>query len=72
MAATQSDKEPKPAVSSAQGIERAYTIPTVQFDPKWITDSAKADLKSNIQKIEGFEHHFEEIYDAALRSISRG
>ena len=67
-----SDKEPKPAVSSAQGIQRAYTIPSVQFDPKWVTDAVKADLKSNIQKIEGFEPYFEEIYDAALRSISRG
>lgn len=72
MSATESDKELDSAALSAQGIEQAYAIPTVEFDPKRVTDDVKADLKSNIRKIEGFESHVDEIYDAALRSIFRG
>jgi hypothetical protein len=65
--------EPKPAVAPARTVGQAYTIPTVEFDPKRVTEAIKADLKNNIKKIKEFdEFHFDQIYDAALRSISGG
>ena len=65
--------EPKPAVVPASAVEPGYAIPTVKFDPKRVTEAVKTDLKNNIKKIKEFdESHFDQIYDAALRSISRG
>jgi len=66
-------RAPKPPVALASVVEPAYAIPTVKFDPDRVTDAVKADLKSSIQKIREFdESHFDQIYDAALRSICRG
>ena len=65
--------KPKPAVATVRAVEPAYAVPTVKFDPKRVTEAVKADLKNNIKKIKEFdESHFDQIYDAALRSISRG
>jgi hypothetical protein len=65
--------EPKPAAAPARAVEPAYAIPTVKFDAKRVTDAIKADLKMNIKKIKDFdESHFDQIYDAALLSITRG
>lgn len=64
---------PKSAVAPAEAMEPAYTIPTVKFDPKRVTEAVKADLKDNIKQIKEFnESNFDKIYGAALRAISGG
>ncbi|MGB8366202.1 MAG: hypothetical protein WCE20_17025, partial [Rhizomicrobium sp.] len=73
MSAIRGGGEPKPAAAPARAEEPVYAIPTVKFDPKLVTEVVKADLKSDIKKIKEFdESHSEQIYDAALRSVSRG
>jgi uncharacterized protein with gpF-like domain len=73
MSAIRGGGEPKPAVAPARTVGPAYTIPTVEFDPKRVTETVKADLKNNIKKTKDFdESHLDQIYDAALRSIFRG
>src|ERR1700733_2951642 len=48
-------------------------IPTVKFDASRVTETVKADLRKNIMLLEGVNRdHFEQVYDAALRSISAG
>ena len=48
-------------------------IPTIKFDASRITETVKADLKKYILLFgEINQNHFEQIYDAALRSISAG
>jgi uncharacterized protein with gpF-like domain len=48
-------------------------IPTVKFDASQVTEAVKADLKQNILLLEGIDrNYFEQVYDAALRSISAG
>jgi uncharacterized protein with gpF-like domain len=60
-------------VAPAATVEPIYSIPTVKFDPKRVTEQIKADLTKNIRGTKEFdESHFDEIYDAALRAISRG
>jgi hypothetical protein len=68
-----SHQKPKPTVAPATAIRSVYAIPTVKFDSSRVTEAVKADLKKNIKRIKEFdESHFSQIYDAALRSISRG
>jgi hypothetical protein len=48
-------------------------IPTVKFDPTRVTEVVKADLKTNILSLpEIDENTFEQVYGAAIRSISAG
>jgi hypothetical protein len=48
-------------------------IPTVKFDASRVTETVKADLRKNIMLLEGVNRdHFDQVYDAALRSISAG
>lgn len=48
-------------------------IPTVKFDDSLVTEAVKADLKKNIMLLgEIDKNNFEQVYDAALRSISAG
>ena len=48
-------------------------IPTVKFDTSRVTETVKADLRKNVLLLEGIDrNHFEQVYDAALRSISAG
>lgn len=73
MSAMRLGGEPKPAVPLARATKTGNTIPIVKFDPERVTEAIKADLKTNIKEIKEFnESHFEQVYDAALRSISRG
>jgi hypothetical protein len=59
--------------ANSSGMQFADAIPTVHFDPNRVTEEVKADLKNNIKELKDFgESHFEHIYVAALRSISRG
>ena len=65
--------EATPAITTSDTVEPAYAIPTVKFDPEQVTEAVKDDLNKNIKKIREFDQtHFDRIYDAALRSISRG
>ena len=73
MAALRGDHEPKSAVAAVTAVKPRYAIPTVKFDPKRVTEAVKADLKINIKALKEFDEcHFDRVYDAALRSISRG
>ncbi len=65
--------EPKPTAAPAEAAKPAYAIPTVKFDSKKVTETVKSDLRKNIESISEFDGcEFDQIYDAALRSISRG
>lgn len=73
MSAIRGREGARPSLAPAKAVEPAYAIPTVKFDPTRVTDAVKADLKQNIRKIKEFDaSHFDKIYEAALRSISRG
>lgn len=73
ISAIRGGQEPKLAVDPPRAVEPPHTIPTVKFDLKRVTEAVKDDLRKNIQNISEFdEFHFVHIYDAALRSISRG
>ena len=49
------------------------TLPTVKFDASRVTEAVKADLWTSIQEFEDLPVGEEEaIYEAALRSISKG
>jgi hypothetical protein len=51
----------------------SHGIPTVGFDASRITEPVKADIRRNIMLLEEVdESHFDQLYDAALRSISAG
>ena len=73
MSAIRGGGKPRLGVAPAGAAEPPHVIPTVKFDPARVTEAVKADLKKNIRKIKEFdESHFDRIFDAALRSISRG
>lgn len=73
MSAIRGGREPKPTVAPTRAVEPVNAIPTVSFDPKRVTEAVKADLKNNIKEAKEFdESNFQQIYDAALQSISRG
>jgi uncharacterized protein with gpF-like domain len=72
ISAISSTKKPKVAVSRDPS-KHPLTLPTVKFDPKRVDDEVKADLSTNIRKMREFdESNFDQIYDAAVQSISRG
>ena len=61
------------AITPDEAVKPAYAIPTVRFDPERVTEAIKDDLKKNIRNTKEFDDaHFDRIYDAALRAISRG
>lgn len=48
-------------------------IPIVKFDASRLTETVKADLSQTIRNLEEIDgRHFDQVYDAALRSISDG
>jgi uncharacterized protein with gpF-like domain len=48
-------------------------MPTVKFDPSTVSKSVKADLRRNIESLDGLEKKdVARIYDAALLSVSAG
>jgi hypothetical protein len=50
-----------------------YSLPTVRFDPARVTNEIKADLRKNVEATKEFERsHFDQVYEAALLSVSRG
>jgi uncharacterized protein with gpF-like domain len=58
----------------APGAElRPDGIPTVSFDASRVSEAVKADLRNNILLLRDVdEHHFDQVYEAALRSITAG
>jgi hypothetical protein len=60
--------------SKSKSSERpSYGIPTVEFDASRLTETVKADIRKNIMLLEEVDkNHFDQLYDAALRSISAG
>lgn len=51
----------------------SHGIPTVEFDASRLIEPVKADIRKNIMLLEEVdESHFDQLYDAALRSISAG
>jgi hypothetical protein len=53
--------------------EPRFGIPTVKFDATTITKTVKADLKANIKLLPDIDRkHHNQVYAAALRSISVG
>lgn len=64
--ATFGDKAPIPRIPTDK-------IPTVAFDASAVSDAVKADLRNNILLLEDVEkRHFDQVYEAALRSITAG
>jgi hypothetical protein len=54
-------------------VEPASGIPTVKFDVSRVTDTVKANIRENIALLEEIDReHLDQVYDAALRSISAG
>jgi hypothetical protein len=50
-----------------------FGIPTVRFDPSRVTETVKADLAKNVLDLGDLDKKdFEQVYDAALRSILAG
>ena len=48
-------------------------IPTVSFDASRVSEAVKEDLRNNILLLEEVEErHFDQVYEAALRSITAG
>jgi uncharacterized protein with gpF-like domain len=48
-------------------------IPTVKFDSSRVNEAVKADIRKNILLLSDIDRkHLEQVYDAALRSISVG
>lgn len=59
--------------STASKPDDARAIPTVKFDSSRVTEAVKADVRSTILTFpEIDQRHFEQLYDAAIRSISAG
>lgn len=53
--------------------EPAYGIPTVTFDVSRLTETVEADIRKSIILLEDIHRdHFDQVYEAALRSISAG
>ena len=45
-------------------------MPSVKFEPSMVTTSVKADLRRNIELLDGLEkRHSKQVYELALRSI---
>lgn len=48
-------------------------IPTVKFDASRVTEDVKLEIRESVAQIGEIDaRHFDEIYDAALRSVSAG
>jgi hypothetical protein len=58
---------------TTSNVEPTCSIPTVEFDASCVTDAVKADLWKNILLLEDIDRNCaDQIYDAAVRSISAG
>lgn len=65
--------KPKSTVEPVESMASSRTLPTVKFDPKLVTETVKIDVENNIRALKDFdEGHYQQVYEAALRSISKG
>ncbi|MHB1333210.1 MAG: hypothetical protein ACYCY1_11485 [Sulfuriferula sp.] len=54
-------------------VKPTYRIPTVEFDASLLTVAVKADIRKNVELLEGIiPAHFNQIYEATLRSVAAG
>ncbi len=48
-------------------------MPTAKFDASRVTDTVKADIRKTVELIEGLDpKYFDQVYDAAVRSVMAG
>ncbi|HTV31201.1 MAG TPA: hypothetical protein VMF32_25935 [Xanthobacteraceae bacterium] len=53
--------------------EGAFGIPVAKFDVSKVTDTVKISVQNDIMQLDDIDgDHFDQVYDAALRSISAG
>lgn len=53
--------------------ESEKRMPTVKFDASRVTDAIKADIRKNVEVIEGLDPvHIDQVYSAAVRSVLAG
>ena len=58
---------------SQSTVKPTYSVATVKFDASKVTHAVKADIKENIMLLEDIDRgRFDQVYDAAIRSISAG
>lgn len=51
----------------------SHTIPTVKFDSSKVTEAVRADIRKNVELIDGLDtKYFDQVYEAALRSVTDG
>ncbi len=51
----------------------SHTIPTVEFDSSNVTEAVRADIRKNVELIEGIDpKYFDQVYEAALSSVTAG
>jgi hypothetical protein len=73
MLAIRGGRKPTLTAAPVEVVEPPYAIPAVTFDQNLITEEIRADLRNNIKELAEFdETNFDHIYDAALRSMTRG
>lgn len=54
-------------------VKHTYGIPTVKFDPSVVTEIVKADIRKNVELLEGIApEYFDQIYDATVRAVTAG
>ena len=50
-----------------------FGLPTVKFDPSRVTDEVKTNIRKNVESINGLDpKDIDQVYEAALRSVSAG
>lgn len=53
--------------------KHTYGIPAVEFDPSLVTETVKADIRKNVELLEEIDpKHFDQVYEAAVRSVTAG
>lgn len=63
----------KPERTTQSTVDLKKPIPTIKFDPSRVSDAVKADIRKNVELLEGIEpKYFDQIYDAAVRSVEAG
>ena len=58
---------------TTSNVKPTYGIPTIKFDASRVTETVKADIRKSIMHLKEIDqNNFDQVYDAALCSISRG
>lgn len=63
----------KPERTTQSTVDLKNSIPTIKFDSSLVSDAVKADIRKNVELLEGIDpKYFDQIYDAAMRSVETG